>query len=160
MRVMLVVPTSRRIAPETPMMSGMRKLPPISMSCPREMTSSLPGASARRAITVAEVVISRGQLIEIGGSFRIPDIMGVSGAVLREVGTTNITRLADYERAVGPDTAALMQVHCSNYRITGFTKSVALPDLAALAKKRGLLLIDDIGSGALLDFGRFGFTGE
>jgi L-seryl-tRNA(Ser) seleniumtransferase len=107
-----------------------------------------------------EVVISRGQLIEIGGSFRIPEIMGVSGAILREVGTTNITRLGDFEKAIGPNTAALMQVHSSNYRISGFTKSVPLPDLVALAKKHGLPVIDDIGSGALLDFGRFGFKDE
>src|SRR5438128_6226766 len=107
-----------------------------------------------------EVIISRSQLIEIGGSFRIPEIMAVSGAILREVGTTNITRLADYERAIGPNTAALMQVHSSNYRISGFTQSVALVDLVELGKKRGLPVIDDIGSGALLDFGRFGFTGE
>src|SRR5436309_3042620 len=107
-----------------------------------------------------EVVVSRGQLIEIGGSFRIPDIMATSGASLREVGTTNITRLADYERAIGPNTGALMQVHSSNYRISGFTKSVALADLVALGKKHGLPVIDDIGSGALLDFERFGFQGE
>jgi L-seryl-tRNA(Ser) seleniumtransferase len=107
-----------------------------------------------------EVIISRGQLIEIGGSFRIPDIMGVSGAILREVGTTNITRLADYERAIGPNTGALLQVHSSNYRISGFTKSAALADLTALGKKHGLPVIDDIGSGALLDFARFGFQGE
>jgi L-seryl-tRNA(Ser) seleniumtransferase len=107
-----------------------------------------------------EAIVSRGQLIEIGGSFRIPEIMAVSGATLREVGTTNITRLADYERAIGPNTGALMQVHTSNYRISGFTKSVATPELAALGKKHGLPVIDDIGSGALLDFGRFGFQGE
>lgn len=107
-----------------------------------------------------EVIISRGQLIEIGGSFRIPDIMGVSGAVLREVGTTNITRLADYERAITANTGALLQVHSSNYRISGFTKSVPLTDLAALGKKHGLAVIDDIGSGAQLDFARFGFRGE
>jgi L-seryl-tRNA(Ser) seleniumtransferase len=107
-----------------------------------------------------EVVISRGQLIEIGGSFRIPEIMAVSGAVLREVGTTNITRLADYERAVGPNTGALLRVHSSNYRVSGFTKSVALADLVALGKKHDLPVIDDVGSGALLDFARFGFTGE
>jgi L-seryl-tRNA(Ser) seleniumtransferase len=107
-----------------------------------------------------EVVISRGQLIEIGGSFRIPDIMAVSGAILREVGTTNITRLGDYERALGPNTGALLQVHSSNYRISGFTASVALADLVALGKKHGLPVIDDIGSGALLDFSRFGFHGE
>jgi len=107
-----------------------------------------------------EVVISRGQLIEIGGSFRIPEIMAVSGAVLREVGTTNITRLADYERAVGPNTGALLRVHTSNYRVSGFTKSVSLPDLVALGRKHNLPVMDDIGSGALLDFGRFGFRDE
>lgn len=107
-----------------------------------------------------EVIISRGQLIEIGGSFRIPDIMAVSGAILHEVGTTNITRLSDYERALGHNTGALLQVHSSNYRISGFTKSVALTDLVALGKKHGLPVIDDIGSGALLDFARFGFEGE
>jgi L-seryl-tRNA(Ser) seleniumtransferase len=107
-----------------------------------------------------EVVVSRGQLIEIGGSFRIPEIMAVSGAILREVGTTNITRLADYERAIGPTTGALMQIHSSNYRISGFTQSVPLSDLVELGRNKNLPVIDDIGSGALLDFGRFGFTGE
>ncbi len=107
-----------------------------------------------------EVIISRGQLIEIGGSFRIPEIMAVSGAILREVGTTNITRLADYERAVSGNTGALLQVHTSNYRVSGFTKSVPLPDLVALGRKHNLPVIDDIGSGALLAFGCFGFHGE
>jgi L-seryl-tRNA(Ser) seleniumtransferase len=107
-----------------------------------------------------EVVLSRGQLIEIGGSFRIPEIMSVSGAILREVGTTNITRLADYEKAIGPNTAALMQIHSSNYRISGFTKSVALQELTELGRKHNLPVIDDVGSGALLDFSRFGFQGE
>ena len=107
-----------------------------------------------------EVILSRGQLIEIGGSFRIPDIMAVSGAILREVGTTNITRLADYERAITPNTGALLQIHTSNYRIGGFTKSVPLADLVALGKKHNIPVIDDTGSGALIDFSRFGFTGE
>jgi L-seryl-tRNA(Ser) seleniumtransferase len=107
-----------------------------------------------------EVIISRGQLIEIGGSFRIPDIMAVSGAALREVGTTNITRLSDFEKAIGPNTAALMQIHTSNYRVSGFTKSVPLADLVALGQKHKLKVIDDIGSGAMLDFARFGFQGE
>src|SRR5215475_3302699 len=102
---MFVVPTSRSTAPETPMMSGMRKLPPISMSCPREMTTSATVIALRALAPGKEEVISRGQLIEIGGSFRIPDIMGVSGAILREVGTTNITRISDYERAIGENTA-------------------------------------------------------
>jgi L-seryl-tRNA(Ser) seleniumtransferase len=107
-----------------------------------------------------EVVISRGQLIEIGGSFRIPEIMAVSGAVLREVGTTNITRLADYERAIGPATGALMEVHTSNYRVSGFTESVPLVELVGLGKKHAMPVIDDVGSGALVDFARFGFAGE
>jgi L-seryl-tRNA(Ser) seleniumtransferase len=107
-----------------------------------------------------EVIVSRGQLIEIGGSFRIPDIMAVSGAKLVEVGTTNITRLADYERAITENTAALMLIHTSNYRISGFSKSVPIDELVALGKQRGLKVIDDVGSGALVDFRRFGFDGE
>ncbi len=114
-----------------------------------------------RAIAAGrEVIVSRGQLIEIGGSFRIPDIMGVSGAVLREVGTTNITRIADYAKSIGPATAALMQIHTSNYRVSGFTKSASLSELVELGRKHSLPVIDDVGSGALLDFNRFGFTGE
>jgi L-seryl-tRNA(Ser) seleniumtransferase len=107
-----------------------------------------------------EVVVSRGQLIEIGGSFRIPEIMAVSGATLREVGTTNITRLSDYEKAINPATAALMQIHTSNYHVSGFTESVSTAELAALGKQYRLSVIDDIGSGALLDFARFGFAPE
>src|SRR5207249_3667114 len=79
-----------------------------------------------------EVILSRGQLVEIGGSFRIPEIMAVSGAALREVGTTNITRLADYERAITANTGALLRVHCSNYRVTGHTESVSLAELVEL----------------------------
>lgn len=96
-----------------------------------------------------EVIVSRGQLIEIGGSFRLPEIFAVSGARLVEVGTTNCTRLSDYERAVGPETAALLRVHPSNYRVVGFTESVPIAAMAALARARGLMAIDDIGSGAL-----------
>ena len=96
-----------------------------------------------------EVVISRGQLVEIGGSFRIPEILAASGAHLVEVGTTNRTRIEDYERAIGPDTAALMRVHASNFRTVGFTEEVALAELAALARARNLLLIDDLGSGVV-----------
>lgn len=107
-----------------------------------------------------EVIVSRGQLIEIGGSFRIPDIMGVSGATLREVGTTNITRLADYEKAVGPNTAALMRVHTSNYRVRGFTKSVELAPLVELGRKHNLTVIDDAGSGQAIDLAPFGLPGE
>ena len=96
-----------------------------------------------------EVVVSRGQLIEIGGSFRLPEIFEMSGARLREVGTTNKTRLDDYARAVGPETAALLRVHPSNYRIIGFTEMVDIAQLASLAHDRGLWAIDDVGSGVL-----------
>lgn len=96
-----------------------------------------------------EVVISRGELIEIGGGFRIPEILAESGAVLREVGTTNRTHLSDYEKAIGERTAAILKVHPSNYRVVGFASSVEAADLSRLAHARGLVLIHDIGSGLL-----------
>ncbi|QEL18952.1 L-seryl-tRNA(Sec) selenium transferase [Limnoglobus roseus] len=107
-----------------------------------------------------EVVVSRGQLIEIGGSFRIPDILAVSGATLREVGTTNITRARDYENAVGPNTGAILRVHASNYRVSGFTKSVGIEELVTIGRKHNVPVIDDIGSGAAVDLSGLGFTGE
>jgi L-seryl-tRNA(Ser) seleniumtransferase len=107
-----------------------------------------------------EVIVSRGQLVEIGGSFRIPEIMAVSGAILREVGTTNITRIDDYENAVGPNTGLLLRVHHSNYRVSGFTKSASLEELVALGRKHSLPVVDDVGSGALMDFARFGLPGD
>ena len=96
-----------------------------------------------------EVVVSRGQLVEIGGSFRIPEILAASGARLVEVGTTNKTRLSDYAAAIGPDTALLLRVHASNYRIIGFTASVPLAELVALGRQHGIPVVDDIGSGLL-----------
>jgi L-seryl-tRNA(Ser) seleniumtransferase len=96
-----------------------------------------------------EVIVSRGELVEIGGSFRLPEILEVSGAKLREVGTTNKTRLSDYERAIGPETAAILRVHRSNFQIVGFTEAPELPDLVRLAHERGIWAIDDIGSGAI-----------
>ena len=107
-----------------------------------------------------EVVISRGELVEIGGSFRVPDIMSACGTVLREVGTTNKTRIADYAAAIGEPTRALMKVHTSNYRIVGFTESVSREELAALAHARGLPVFEDLGSGSLLDMERLGIHGE
>jgi len=96
-----------------------------------------------------EVVVSRGQLVEIGGSFRMPDVMRLSGARMVEVGTTNRTRTDDFEQAVNARTAALLRVHTSNFRVSGFTESTSLADMAAVARGRGLLLIDDLGSGAI-----------
>jgi L-seryl-tRNA(Ser) seleniumtransferase len=106
------------------------------------------------------VVISRGQLIEIGGSFRLPDVFRQAGVSLHEVGTTNRTRLSDYADAIGPETAALLRVHPSNYRITGFCESVAIADLVELGQKRGLPVIDDVGSGCLYDLTRYGLGEE
>ena len=107
-----------------------------------------------------QVVVSRGQLIEIGGSYRLPEVMSAGGTMLREVGTTNKTRGSDYERACCEDTAALMRVHTSNYRIVGFTAQPTLEELAAIANRQGVILIDDIGSGALFDFSRYGLSDE
>jgi L-seryl-tRNA(Ser) seleniumtransferase len=95
-----------------------------------------------------EVIVSRGQLVEIGGSFRMPDVMRLSGARMIEVGTTNRTRAADYEEAISPHTAALLRVHTSNFRVTGFTETASLAQMAEVARRHNLLLIDDLGSGA------------
>ena len=107
-----------------------------------------------------EVIISRGQLVEIGGGFRIPDVMRQSGARLVEVGTTNRTYLEDYEEAIGEDTALLMRVHRSNFRLTGFVHEPNLGELVELGKKHGLDVVDDLGSGALLDTSVYGLAHE
>lgn len=107
-----------------------------------------------------EVVVSRGELVEIGGDFRIPDVLTKSGAVLREVGTTNRTHLRDYENAVNDSTAMILKVHPSNYRITGFTRSVSTRELSALAKEKNILMYEDAGSGALIDLKPLGIKGE
>jgi L-seryl-tRNA(Ser) seleniumtransferase len=107
-----------------------------------------------------EVVISRGQLVEIGGGFRVPDVLRQSGARLVEVGTTNRTRLRDYETAITPETTILLNVHPSNFLITGFTESVSLDALADLAHHRGLLAVTDLGSGCFLETSQFGLAHE
>ncbi|HKN02145.1 MAG TPA: L-seryl-tRNA(Sec) selenium transferase [Candidatus Binataceae bacterium] len=107
-----------------------------------------------------EVVVSRGELIEIGGSFRIPDVMTRSGARLREVGTTNRTHPRDYVNAIGPETALLMKVHPSNYRVVGFTSEVRLEDLVAIGREGGVEVVEDLGSGALIDLSQYGLPRE
>src|SRR5262249_12315876 len=107
-----------------------------------------------------EVIVSRGELVEIGGSFRIPDVMAKSGATLREVGTTNRTRTADYEKAMGDKTRLLLRVHRSHFEITGFTEQPAIEELVALARRRGIPFMEDLGSGALVDLEQFGIRGE
>ena len=139
------------------------------------LLTSLTGAEAALAVnnnaaalilalnTVAdkkEVVFSRGQLVEIGGTFRIPDVIEKSGAVMREVGTTNRTHLKDYEKGVNSETAAILYAHTSNYRVEGFTKEVSVAELATVSKKRRTPLIVDLGSGALFDLGKFSLPSE
>ncbi len=107
-----------------------------------------------------EAIVSRGELVEIGGSFRIPDVMSKSNASLREVGTTNRTRVADYERAITDRTRLLLRVHRSNFEISGFTEQPALDDLVALARRRNIPLMEDLGSGSLVDLRSIGINGE
>ncbi|WP_425161688.1 L-seryl-tRNA(Sec) selenium transferase [Candidatus Binatus sp.] len=107
-----------------------------------------------------EVIVSRGEMIEIGGSFRLPDVMSKSGAILREVGTTNRTHPNDYADAIGPDAALLLKVHPSNYRVVGFTSEVTLEDLVEIGRARGIDVMEDLGAGALIDLTEFGIPRE
>jgi len=107
-----------------------------------------------------EAVVSRGELIEIGGSFRLPDIMAQSGAVMKEVGTTNKTHVRDYENAIGPETGLLLKVHRSNFSIVGFAQEIGIADIAPVAHKHGILAVDDLGCGALVNLEQFGLPHE
>ena len=110
--------------------------------------------------TGKEVIVSRGQLIEIGGSYRLPDVMQCSGCQLKEVGTTNKTHAADYSSAIGEETGAILKVHPSNFEVVGFTKTVSTKELVDIAHANDLPMIDDVGSGALIDFAQFGLSNE
>ena len=107
-----------------------------------------------------EVIVSRGELVEIGGAFRIPDVMAKSGAILKEVGTTNRTHPRDYENAISDQTGLLLKAHTSNYRIVGFTAAVALPDLVSIGRRHHLPVMEDLGSGTLVDFSKYGLIKE
>ena len=143
--------------------------------CIEQLLQQLTGAEAATVVnnnaaatsivlnTVAdgkEVIVSRGQLVEIGGAFRLPDVMAFSGAKLVEVGTTNKTHPRDYVNAITENTAAILRVHPSNYKIQGFSSEVSLDELVEIAHTHGLVMIDDVGAGALIDFSQFGFEPE
>jgi len=107
-----------------------------------------------------EVIVSRGELVEIGGSFRVPDVMAKSGSILKEVGTTNRTHLRDYQNAIGPNTGLLLKVHTSNYSVVGFTAEVSLRELVDLGADRRLPVMEDLGSGTFIDFSKYGLLKE
>lgn len=144
--------------------SGVEQLLRILIGCEAAVVTNNNAAATMLALhTLArdrEVIVSRGQLVEIGGSFRLPEVMTSAGARLREVGTTNRTRIGDYEAAIGEQTGAIMRIHPSNYQIVGFTESVGIEALVELGRRRGVPVIDDIGSGALLDLEAYGLKGE
>ena len=152
--------TGKRSSRQQPIRAGLCELTGAESATVVNNCAAATVLTLRALAQNREVIVSRGQLIEIGGNFRIPDIMETSGAILKEVGTTNRTRLDDYRRAIGPNTGLLMRIHTSNYRIAGFTESVSIDSLVSLGKEHGIPVIDDIGSGAVFDFTSIGLAGE
>ncbi len=137
-----------------------RQLPPVISTIVVNNNAAAVLLALNTLAEGGEVIVSRGELVEIGGSFRIPDVMSKSNATLREVGTTNRTRVEDYERAINEKTRLLLRVHRSNFQITGFTEQPGLRELAALARKCRLPLMEDLGSGALFDLRSIGVSDE
>lgn len=152
--------TGKRSSRQDPIRDGICRLTGAEAATAVNNCAAATVIALRTLAAGKDVIVSRGQLIEIGGSFRIPDILQVSGATLREVGTTNITRAADYEKAIGPNTGAILRVHASNYRIQGFTKAATIEELVAIGRRHGVPVIDDVGSGAAVDLDALGFPGE
>jgi L-seryl-tRNA(Ser) seleniumtransferase len=152
--------TGKRSSRQDPIRDGVKRITGAEAATVVNNCAAATVIVLRALAAGKEVIVSRGQLIEIGGSFRIPDIMTVSGATLREVGTTNITRIADYEKAIGPNTGMLMRIHTSNFRVRGFTQAATIEELVALGQKHNLPVIDDAGSGAAVDLSPFGLSGE
>src|SRR3972149_3760248 len=140
---------------------GGRALAPSGASACTSVGPSAAGPErSRRAASGRAAVVPAGQAVESGAGFRIPDVLAQSGARLLEVGTTNRTYLQDYETAITPQTAAFLRVHPSNFQVIGFTAGVSLAELAGLGRERGLLVVDDLGSGCLLDTTPFGLSAE
>src|SRR5437660_1373305 len=133
----------------------LRQIPSVDELLLRPRLASLALAALSKG---GEAIVSRGELIEIGDGFRIPEIMAESGALLREVGTTNRTRISDYENAINEKTRILLRVHPSNFKITGFSDKPSLEDLVALSQRTGLPLVEDLGSGCLVDLSATGIT--
>jgi L-seryl-tRNA(Ser) seleniumtransferase len=156
----LSLDTGKRSSRQNPIREGVKRITGAESATAVNNCAAATVIVLRALAAGKEVIVSRGQLIEIGGSFRIPEIMAVSGATLREVGTTNITRISDYEKAIGPSTGLLMRIHTSNYRVRGFTKAATIDELVELGRRYGIPVVDDAGSGAVVDFSPFGLPGE
>jgi L-seryl-tRNA(Ser) seleniumtransferase len=156
----LSLETGKRNSRQNPVREGIKRITGAEAATVVNNCAAATVIVLRAMAAGKEVIVSRGQLVEVGGSFRIPEIMAVSGATLREVGSTNITRISDYEKAIGPNTGLLMRIHTSNFRVRGFTQAVGIEELVELGNKHGIPVVDDAGSGAVVDLAPYGLPGE